>query len=29
MYMAFGVAIWGGVTFGKCIFDKLVFLKTS
>ena len=24
MYMAFGVTMWGGFTFGKCISNKLV-----
>ena len=26
MYKAFGVTMWGGFTFGKCICNKLVFL---
>ena len=25
-YMAFGMAMWGGFTSGKCICNKLVFL---
>ena len=29
MYMAFGVAVWEGFTFGKCICNKLVFLEKS